>query len=107
MINIYLTHERRFTVVFLYRMRFLFHLVGMKMLKLPFFFLKILTNMLSQIQAHPTTSHYNVYHQGIIKVLVIEELNKRNQTREHFQFYKESLVAPVQELSHSHEPLQH
>lgn len=95
LIKIYLTCERRYTVVFLYHMRFLFHIARMKTLNLPFFLLKILTRMSERVLTHVDVSEYSLYHQDLIKVLVEEYLRKRNQTWDHFLFYKAGQPAPT------------
>ena len=86
LIKIYLTCERRYTVVFLYHMRFLFHIAGMKTLNLPYLFLKILTKMSPRVQTHTDAFKYRLYHQSLIKVLVEEELRKRNKTWDYLFF---------------------
>lgn len=90
----FLTCERRYTIVFLYHMRFLFHFAGIRTLNLPYFILKSLTKMVARIQTHQEASKYNMYHQAIIKVLVEEELKKRNQTWDHFLFYRAGQPTP-------------
>ena len=81
--------------MFIYHMRFIFHVVGMKTLNLPFFLLKSLTKMLARVQIHTNVSEYSLYHQDLIKVLVEEELGKRNQTWDHFLFYRAGQPAPI------------
>eukprot|EP00253_Pinus_taeda_P035847 PITA_35847 len=50
------------------------------------FILKSLAKMAARIQTHQEASEYSLYHQAIIKVVVEEELKKRNQTWDHFLF---------------------
>ena len=75
-------------MVFLYHMRFIFHIPGMKTLNLPFFLLKSLTKMSTSVQTHHDVSEYNLYHQALIKVIFDEDLRKRNQTWDHFLLFR-------------------
>ena len=79
-------------------MRFLFHIAGMKTLNLPLFLLKRLTKILARIQTHAVASEYIIYHQALIKVLVVEELRKRNQSWEHFLFYRAGQPTLTQDI---------
>ena len=82
-------------MVFLYHMRFLFHIAGMETLNLPFFLLKSLTNMLAKIRTQRAASEYSLYHQYLIKLLVEEEIRKINQSWDHFLFYRACQPAPT------------
>ena len=57
-------------MVFLYHMRFMFLVTGMKTLNLPYFLLKSLKKMSKRVQTHTTSSEHILYHQDLIKVLV-------------------------------------
>jgi len=56
-------------------------------MNLPFFLLKILTKMSTRVQAHPKNTKHSVFHQGLIKLLIIEEFNKTKKTWQHFLFW--------------------
>ena len=83
-------------------MRFIFDVVGMKTLNLPYFLQKSLTKMSARIQNHTTVSKYSLYHQSLIKVLGEEESRKRNQAWDHFLFYKVGQPAPTPPSSQQH-----
>ena len=51
--------------------------------------------MLARVQTHTDVSKYSLYHQYLIKVLVEEELGKRNQTWDQFLFYRAGQPAPT------------
>jgi hypothetical protein len=53
-------------------------------MNLPFFLLKSLTKMSARIQAHPENNKHSVFHQGLIKLLIMEELNKSKKTWQYF-----------------------
>jgi hypothetical protein len=52
-------------------MHFLMHLNGDMEMDFPFYLLKSLTKMTKRIQSHPKTAHTSLYHQGLIKMLVM------------------------------------
>lgn len=70
LVKIFLTCERRYIVVFLYYLKFLFHFAGMRTLNMPYFILKSLTKMAVRTQTHQEELEYTLYHQAIVKVLV-------------------------------------
>jgi len=80
----YITCEGRFSTTYRYHMRFLLHLNGNSKINLPLFLLKSLTKMANKVQTHPKNAQYSLFHQGVIKVLVMQELNKNQTTWEHF-----------------------
>jgi hypothetical protein len=80
MVQRYITYEGRFSIILLYHMRFLFHLFGDKIMNLPFFLLKSLRKMSSRVQASHKRNKHIVFHQGLIKLLIVEELNKKKRT---------------------------
>jgi hypothetical protein len=80
----YITCEGRFSTIHLYHMRFLLHLNGDNKMNLPYFLLKSLVKMSNKIQTHPNTAQYSIFHQGLIKVLVMQELNKTHLSWEQF-----------------------
>jgi len=54
--------------------------------------------MLARRQTHATASYYNIYHQALIKVLIVEELKRRNQSWENFLFYRAGQPIPTQNI---------
>jgi hypothetical protein len=72
----YITFEGRFYTIHCYHMRFLLHLNGDQEMNIPFYLLKILTKMVKRIHIHPKTDHKNLFHQGLIKMLVMYALSE-------------------------------
>ena len=60
------------------------HLNGSLKLNLPFYLLKSLQEMVTWVQAHPEHTTRSIYHQGLIKLLLISQLNKEGRTWESF-----------------------
>lgn len=58
--------------------------------------------MSARVQIHTAVSEYSLYHQALIKVLIEEELGKRNQTLDHFLFYRAGQPAPTPPISQLH-----
>jgi hypothetical protein len=79
-IHRYITCEGCFSFVHLYHIRLLMHLNGDIPLCLPFFLLKILTKMSKRIQSHPATASKSIFHQRLIKVLVVYALDEVNHS---------------------------
>jgi hypothetical protein len=65
-----------------------------KPLNFPFYFLKILEKMSSQLRKNVTNPHNNLFHHGLIKLLVLDEVEKQGQTWDEFiyQFAKPHLT---------------
>ena len=60
------------------------HLIGSLKLNLPFYLLKILQKMVTWVQTHPKHTAHSIYHQGLIKLLLISQLSKEGQSWESF-----------------------
>jgi hypothetical protein len=75
-IHRYITCEGRFSLVYLYHIRLLIHINGDYPLNLPYFLLKSLSKMSKRVQSHPATAKGSLFHQGLIKTLVISSLNE-------------------------------
>lgn len=87
MLQGYVSCEGRFATIFVYHMRFLVHTVGISKLNLPFYLLKILSKMATRVRNHPSHTSHNVFHHGLVKLLVLDELEKHNRTWSHFLFW--------------------
>jgi hypothetical protein len=72
----YITYEGRFSTIHYYHIRILMHLNGDKEMNLPFYLLKSLTKMAKRIQSHPQTALQSLFHQGLIKILVMYALSE-------------------------------
>ena len=84
MVQNYITCEGRYDRVLKCHLMLLMHINGILKLNLPFYLLKILQKMVTCVQAHPEHSAHSIYHQGLIKLLLISQLNKEGQTWESF-----------------------
>jgi hypothetical protein len=76
----YLIGEGIFSYAYRYHMRILMHLNGDTKMSLSFYMLKILTKMSKRVQNHPQTSHKSLFHQGLIKMLVMYALREVQMT---------------------------
>jgi hypothetical protein len=76
MLKRFITCEGRYSTVFLFHLRFLLHLAGIKRMNLPYYFLRDLNKMAMKVQENPKTPPHEIYHRGLIKVLVKAELGK-------------------------------
>ena len=64
--------------------RLLAHFQFNKPLNFPFYFLKSLEKMSSQVRKNVTKPHNNLFHHGLIKLLVLAELEKQGKTWDAF-----------------------
>ena len=76
MVKKYINYEGRCTATFKYHMMFILHLNVDNRMNLPCFLLKFLMKMSSKVHSHLENTQRNVFHQGFLKLLVVEELNK-------------------------------
>jgi hypothetical protein len=60
------------------------HLSGDKELNLFFYLLKILTKMARRVHGHPESTHRSMYHQGLIKILVLFVLDEIETSWDYF-----------------------
>jgi hypothetical protein len=75
-IHRYITCEGRFSLVYIYHIRILIHLNGDYPLNLPYFLLKSLTKMSKRVQPLSTNAKRSLFHQVLIKTLVMSALNE-------------------------------
>jgi hypothetical protein len=71
-----ITCEGRYSIFKTYHFRSLAHFQFNKPLNFPFYFLKSLERMSSQVRKNATNPHNNLFHHGLIKLLVLAELEK-------------------------------
>jgi hypothetical protein len=79
-----ITCEGRYFVSKACHFRLLAHFQFNKPLNVPFYFLKSLEKMSSQVQKNVANPHNKLFHHGLIKLLVITELNKQGKTWDEF-----------------------
>jgi hypothetical protein len=74
----YFTCEGRFNMVYQYHIRLLLHFTGKESLNLPFYLFRSIGKMSDRVQAKSKQVDTSVFHSGLIKMLVLEELKKTN-----------------------------
>jgi hypothetical protein len=65
-------------MVYQYHIRLLLHFTGKESMNLPFYIFKSIGNMSDRVQAKSKHVDTIVFHSGLIKILVLEELKKTN-----------------------------
>jgi hypothetical protein len=76
----YITGEGQFSYAYHYHMRIFMHLNGDIEMSLPFYLLKSLTKMSKRVQNHPQTARKSLFHQGLMKMLVLYALREVQMT---------------------------
>ena len=84
LIQKYISCEGRFALVFLYHLWLLAHLVKDDRLSLPFYFLRSLTKMASNFKGSGETIDTYLFHQGLIKILIMHELQRMGRSWDQF-----------------------
>ena len=84
MVKNYITCEGRYDRILKCHLRLLIHLNGSLKLNLPFYLLKGLRKMITWVQTHPEHTARSIYHQGLIKLLLISHLSKEGRSWESF-----------------------
>jgi hypothetical protein len=79
-----ITCEGRYYVFKACHFQLLAHFQFNNPLYFPFYFLKSLENMSSQVRKNVTNPHNNLFHHGLIKLLVLAELEKQGKTWDAF-----------------------
>lgn len=74
----YFTCEGIFNMVYQQHFRLLLNFTGKQSLDIPFYLFRILGKMADKVQAKPDASNTSAFHYGLIKLLVVEELNSLN-----------------------------
>ena len=80
----YFTCEGRFNLDFLYHFKLLMHFTGKEAINIPFFLFRSIGKISDKGQAKPTASSPALFHSSLIKILVLEELNKTGKAWESF-----------------------
>jgi hypothetical protein len=74
----YFTCEGRFNMIYQYHIRILLHFTGKEVINLPFYLFRSIGKMVDRVQDKSKQVDTSVFHSGIIKMLVMEELRKTN-----------------------------
>jgi hypothetical protein len=83
-IQIYFTCEGRFNMLYQYHIRLLLHFTGKDEMNIPFYLLRSMGKMFDRVQAKSKVVDTSVFHYGLIRMLVMEELKKRKIPWEQF-----------------------
>lgn len=86
MIRVYITCEGRYNRVMLYHFRLLNHFTGRKPLDMAYYLHRSLTKMAHKVQAKPEKTARRLFHHRLIKLIVLEELQKREKTWDYLLF---------------------
>jgi hypothetical protein len=82
----YFTCEGRFNMLYQYHIRLLLHFTSKDSMNIHFYLLKSMGKISDRVQAKSKVVDTSVFHSGLIKMLVMEELKKRNISWEYFIF---------------------
>jgi hypothetical protein len=88
-IQVYITCEGRYSRVMFYHFKLMNHFTGRCPLNLPFYLHKSLTKMTHQVQAIPSKVQSRLSHHSLIKLIVFQELQKRDRSWEYLLFWGE------------------
>jgi hypothetical protein len=80
----YFTCEGRFNMIYQYHIRLLLHFTGKDSMNIPFYLLRSMGKMSDRVQAKSKAVDTSVFHSGLIRMLVMEELKKMNISWEQF-----------------------
>jgi hypothetical protein len=80
----YFTCERRFNTLYQYHIRILLHFTGKDEMNITFYLLRSIRKMSDRVQDKSKVVDTSVFHSGLIRMLVMEELRKRNIPWEQF-----------------------
>jgi hypothetical protein len=80
----YFTCEGRFNTLYQYHIRLLLHFTGKDEMNIPFYLLRSIGKMSDRVQSKSKAVDTSIFHSGLIRMLVSEELRKRNISWEQF-----------------------
>jgi hypothetical protein len=80
----YFTCEGRFNTLYQYHVRLLLHFTGKVEMNIPYYLLRSIGKMSDMIQAKYKDVDSSLFHSGLIRMLVFEELGKKDISWEHF-----------------------
>jgi hypothetical protein len=80
----FFTCEGRFGVLYVYHAKIMMHFLGEHDINLPYFLLSSLRKMCSIVQRNPRNIEPHLYHHGLVKILVEEQLKAKRDTWERF-----------------------
>jgi hypothetical protein len=84
LIQKFITCEGRFNIIYLYHIKLLQHLRGDCEINMPYFLLQSLSKMAKTVQKQDRNTRRSLYHCGLIKMIVKNELLKQNMNWQQF-----------------------
>jgi hypothetical protein len=84
LIQKFITCEGRFSIIYLYHIKLLQHLRGDCEINMPYFLLQSLSKMAKTVQKQDRNTVRSLYHCGLIKMIVKNELLKQNMNWQQF-----------------------
>jgi len=79
-IQSYITCDGRYDRVLKCHLMLLLHIHGVVKINLPFYLFRSLEKMIFKVQKHPSHTVRSIYHQGLIKLLVLTQLKKEGRS---------------------------
>jgi hypothetical protein len=76
-IQIYFTCEGRFNMIYQYHIRLLLHFIGKYLMNIPFYLFRSMGKMVDRVQAKSKVMDTSVFHSGLIRMILVEELKKK------------------------------
>jgi hypothetical protein len=80
----YFTCEVKFNMIYQYHIRLLLHFTSKDIMNIPFYFFRSIGKMFDRAQDKSKVVDTSVFHSGLIKILLMEELKKKNIDLENF-----------------------
>jgi hypothetical protein len=80
----YFTCEGTFNMIYQYHIRLLLHFTGKYYMNIRFYLFRSIGKMSDRVQAKTKAVDIIVFHSGLIKMLLVDELRKRNMEWEEF-----------------------
>jgi len=78
--QVYITREGWYSRVMIYHFKLMNHFTGRTPLNLPYYIHRNLTKMAHQVHAKPNQMQGRLFHHDLIKLIIFEELQRRNRT---------------------------
>jgi hypothetical protein len=100
----YFTCEGRFSTLYQYHVRLLLHFTGKVEMNIPYYLLISIGKMSAKIKAKSKDVDSSLFHSGLIRMLVSEELGKKEISWEHFvvtSYFKLDLASTPQSQKES------
>jgi hypothetical protein len=80
----YFTYEGRFNMIYQYHIRLFMHFIGKYLINIHFYLFRSMGEMVDRVQSKSKAMDTSVFHSGLIRMFVMEDLKKRNIAWENF-----------------------